>query len=692
MRRGTSAVLLGCMVGALFLIGPASPASAHSGLVSSDPADGAQLESAPSAVTMAFTEPPDLDLSSVTVLDATGAELDIGPLEPGEPARSLTFTMPGSLGDGVYTVSWSVVSQADGHLTVGTVAFGVGADPGLAAAPNVHVPEAPKVSPLAAAGKVLLYAGLALAVGAAAVGLGAFRGRVPGRRWLLRLAGVLAVIGAMAMVFAEADTVDASIGDLLASGVGRPYVWLLVTTGVTLVLAGLATRSESRVLLALTGAAAAAAMLVRATSGHAAGLSPALPAELAQWAHLVAIGVWVGGLVLVLLLLLRWRRAGDAPANEWDAATIGAYEASRRAHDTWGFPDAGGVPLTEVSSFSRMAGWALLVVVLTGVFRTIGEAGGVGDIAAMLTDTTYGTTLIVKVAVALVIVGLGAYNRWRSIPRLRDGGSTMGRILSVEIVAAAGVFGLTAVLTGINPDAPDEHAAEEPMAEAITVAGSDFATTTRVELTVMPGVAGPNSFEARVVDFDDETPIEADEVLLQLAPIGRLDVEATSLPLEPQGDGMWMAEGTQLSLAGAWQAVVQVVAEARTTEVPLVLVTRAPPVEPTVTQQEGLPDVATFTLSSGEQLQVYLDPGTPGPNEFHVTAFDAQGLELPLASAVVVASMHDGDAEALGAVQLTPGHFSMPVEVEPGPWRFDVVAGTEQGSVLQVTYEHEVPA
>jgi copper transport protein len=641
---------------------------------------------------MAFTEPPDLDLSSVTVLDSTGTELEIGALEPGGPAKSLTFTLPASLGDGVYTVSWSVVSQADGHLTVGTIAFGVGADPALVATPDVHVPEAPGVSPLAVAGKVLLYAGLVLSVGAAAVGLGAFGGKVPGRRWLLPLAGGLAVIGATAMVLAEADTVDASIVDLLSTGVGRPYVWLLVTTVLTLVLAVLASRLESPVLLASAGAAAAAAMLVRATSGHAAGLSPPLPAELAQWAHLVAIGVWIGGLVLVLLLLRRWRRGDDAEGDAWEAATVGAFEASRRANDAWGFPDAGGVPLRQVGSFSRMAGWALLVVVLTGVLRTVGEAGGVGDVRAMFTDTTYGTALIVKIALAIVIVALGAYNRWRSIPRLQRGGTTMGRVLSVEIVAAIGVFGLTAALTGIDPDPPAEHAAEAPMAESIVVAGSDFATTTRVELTVTPGVAGPNVFEALVVDYDDETPIQADEVLLQLAPIGRLDVESTSLPLEPQRGGMWMAEGTQLSIAGAWQAVVQVVAEARTTDVPLVLVTRAPPVEPTVTQQEGLPDVATFTLPSGEQLQVYLDPGATGPNEFHVTAFDAQGLELPLASAVVVASMHEGEAVALDAVQLTPGHFSMPVEIEPGPWRFDVVAGTEQGGVLQVTYEHEVAA
>ena len=112
------------------------------------------LESAPASITMSFTEPPDADLSTVAVLDSTGAELDTPPAERGAPPRSLAVALPPGLGDGVYTVSWRVVSEADGHLTVGVFTFGVGVDPGHAAAPDVHVPEpAPQASPLAVAAR-----------------------------------------------------------------------------------------------------------------------------------------------------------------------------------------------------------------------------------------------------------------------------------------------------------------------------------------------------------------------------------------------------------------------------------------------------------------------------------------------------------------------------------------------------------
>ena len=697
LRTGFAALL-----GAVFAAVLASPAAAHAGLSSSDPAEGAMLDAAPASVTMSFTEPPDADLSTVAVLDSTGAELDTPPAERGAPPRSLTVALPAGLGDGVYTVSWRVVSEADGHLTVGVFTFGVGVDPGHAAAPGSHVPEpAPQASPLAIAGKTLLYAGLVPAVGAAVVGLGAFSGTVPGRRLLLPVAGALALVGAIAMVFAEADSIGASLGDLLRSGAGRPYIWLVATAAITLVLGVVASRSASIWPLALMGLSAAAAMLVRATSGHAAGLSPPLPAELAQFVHFVAVGIWIGGVLLLVILLWsrRAKTATDADGSTTpeeqeapDVATIGAAAASRRAHDLWGYPHGDGPRLAEISAYSRIAGWAVLVVVLTGLWRTVGEAGGIDDVGSVLTDTTYGTTLLIKVAVALAIIALGAFNRWRSIPRMETGGTLLRRIVAVEVVAALGVFGLTAALTGFDPGLPGEHMAEETAPPSISASGSDFATTTRVELTVTPGTPGDNTFEAHVVDFDTGAPIEADEVVVHLAPLGRLDVEHTVLTLEQTPDGTWTASGTQLSLPGAWDALVEVGVEARTTEVPLTLITRAEPVEPVVARQEGLPDVATFRLPTGEQLQVYVDPGTTGDNELHVTAFDAAGTELPLSSMVVVASMPDGELERLDAVRLTPGHFSSPVELMPGPWRFDVVGTTEQGGVLQVGYEYGVAA
>ncbi len=140
-----------------------------------------------------------------------------------------------------------------------------------------------------------------------------------------------------------------------------------------------------------------------------------------QWVHFVAIGVWIGGFVPVLLLLRERRRAGEPP------------------------------PAAEVAAYSRLAGYALLAVVASGVLRATNELGGLRAVAHLF-DTSYGIALAAKVALALVLIALGAANRYRSIPRMTETDAPIRRILSVEVFGAVGVLALTGLLTGLAPN------------------------------------------------------------------------------------------------------------------------------------------------------------------------------------------------------------------------------------------------
>ncbi len=132
-------------------------------------------------------------------------------------------------------------------------------------------------------------------------------------------------------------------------------------------------------------------MLARVEGGHAAALGWAWFQIGVQWIHFLAVGIWVGGFVPVLLRLRE--RAGKAN-------------------------DAG---LTrEIRRYSTMAGIALGLVVITGTVRAVSALGGVGALARIF-RTSYGTVLAIKVALALVLIALGALNRYRSIPRLEAG-------------------------------------------------------------------------------------------------------------------------------------------------------------------------------------------------------------------------------------------------------------------------------
>lgn len=99
----------------------AAPAHAHDELVSTDPADGSTLDTAPAQVRLSFAEPP-LALGLQVVVTGPSGAVQSGPpqlrgstvlqpLRPGAPA-------------GTYGVLWKVTSD-DGHPVSGQLRFSV---------------------------------------------------------------------------------------------------------------------------------------------------------------------------------------------------------------------------------------------------------------------------------------------------------------------------------------------------------------------------------------------------------------------------------------------------------------------------------------------------------------------------------------------------------------------------------------
>lgn len=99
----------------------AAPASAHATLVSSDPQDGASLDSEPRSVSVTFNEdvatPAQLQ---VTAPDGTG----VAEGEPAIDGTTVTQTLRDSGQAGRYTVAYRVVS-ADGHPVSGELTYEV---------------------------------------------------------------------------------------------------------------------------------------------------------------------------------------------------------------------------------------------------------------------------------------------------------------------------------------------------------------------------------------------------------------------------------------------------------------------------------------------------------------------------------------------------------------------------------------
>ncbi|MER1996742.1 MAG: copper resistance CopC family protein [Arthrobacter sp.] len=118
-----AAALLAAFAAVLFL---AAPAHAHDELVSSNPADGAVLDAAPSEIELVFSSEL-MDLGNqVIVEDAAGTNL--AESEPVLTRETLVQAVP-ALEAGDYKVNWRAVSS-DGHPITGTFSFTVNGSAG----------------------------------------------------------------------------------------------------------------------------------------------------------------------------------------------------------------------------------------------------------------------------------------------------------------------------------------------------------------------------------------------------------------------------------------------------------------------------------------------------------------------------------------------------------------------------------
>jgi copper transport protein len=660
------------------VVATAPTALAHALLQSSDPVAGATLASGPSRVTIRFGEPPDPKLSSIKVLDTSGAPVAAGPtvVVAGQPDQ---LSVPlGPLSPGWYTVAWRTVSAVDGHTAAGSFAFGVGvtgASPGAAPSAGAVGPAGPSPSggaatgaavtssagpsPLAIGGRFVLYVGLVLLLGLAVFGgfVAPTARRPPVRLFIVAWAA--AGLGALIVIVAELNDVGVDLGTALGTSVGGPIVMRTATAvaaGVgLLVLARWPSRRGEGLVIVAVGAAGA--MLVDAATSHAAaGAYPLLDVGV-QWIHVAAVGLWLGGLAG---LLITTRGVPD----------VGKAQAARR--------------------FSRAATVGIGVVAVSGLWRGVAEIGNFDA----LVGTDFGRLVIAKTCLLGVLAGMGALNHWRSVPAASRTLRPLRRVGSVELMVGATVLLLAAALVNVSP--PIASAAgsgggqaatstatpppvPSPTPAPLVATGQDFGTSVNLRLEVSPGSAGPNQLRATVTDYDTGAAVSAPGVTLRFDLPARSDVGESRLDLTPTGTpGIFAGSGANLSLGGTW-SITALVQTSPPVEVPLQVTVPTPPLQVDVNRALGQPTLYTVHLSQGRTAQLYLDQWAATTADLHVTYFSAAGTELPVAGVTATVATAGGPPAALALSQLEPGHVVGHVRTTAGVPLTVELAGTAPG-------------
>jgi copper transport protein len=402
-------------------------ASAHAQLRSTSPAFGHELQVAPKAIRIHFDQIVTALPGYVQVLDAKGKNYASATRAEGQDLVARVAPLPG----GAYTVRWRAIS-ADSHVVSGVWTFGL------------RVP-APSVNDAYGAGgpgpgedvvRWVWFLGLALAIGALGVRLIVLRGLEVPLRIARRLAvaaglGVAVAIeaGIAAFSLRSEDALQLPLGrfmyaDLSPMAVtpfGRAFVTMTLGFALVLALIYLGWLTDRTVFLVPALVLALGFSGGLSLSGHDA-VDPGSwwATKIADWVHLAAASLWIGGLAVLVGVV-------------W----FGAPALRRPAF----------------AAFSRLATVLIALVLGAGTYLGIVRLPAVHD----LWSTGYGQVLIVKIGLVCAALLWGAFHHFVVAPRIERADAPflgrVGRSLAGESLVGVAVLLVAGVLVDSRPPA-----------------------------------------------------------------------------------------------------------------------------------------------------------------------------------------------------------------------------------------------
>ncbi len=628
----TRRLFAGLVAAVAVVLAVAAPASAHATLERTDPSDGSVLAVQPAVIAAQFDESVGVSADSLRVFDPSGQRVDNGNTTHGASSDIITISLRSGLGNGTYTVAWHVIS-ADSHPVSGAFSFSIGAPSKTSVNPTAIVTRASTfqgvaygVARWAAYLSFALLAGtivfLALCWPRGAATRGSFRMIVIGWTTLvassvaqLLLQGVYASGLPLSRIF-DPSVIQSTTATRFGTTVEvRLLILAVLAPAVTIGVQRLADarfgarmRSAALALLGTMGLASTWAATGHASTGIQVPLS-----VVSDILHLSAMAVWLGGLAMLVLVVLR------APQKPKQAAAA-------------------------VNRFSTVALTCVCVMIGTGTYQAWRDVGSLH----VLFDDTYGRLILIKIAGLLLLIGLGYYARQQIASGLNASLATAGA--STAVAAAKETGGtITANVETANAKtaiAEPELAAESVKEPAAVSQGSAGAPPSRPAGRPgrQPGMNKPGRRTARV--------------------------GGVSLPSDP--GARTLATLSKLRRSVAAETAIALIVLAATA----IVVNSVPGRGANgLSTQPGSTDVSVpfNTGTASGTVLVLVEPGKVGPNQTHLLIENTKGEPY---SPVEVTVAYSLPARKIGPIDSKviingPGHYvDQPTALTvPGQWQ-----------------------
>ena len=419
MRRAALCALVG-----LALAFPAA-SWAHATLIRTSPSFQQRLQRSPRFVQLRFDQSVKAFPNAITVYTAKGHVVS-GTVWPAKDPRVVTTPLQ-PLARGAYTVRWRVVS-ADSHVVSGVFTFGV----------RMRAP--PATAAFGASGPTtrehivrwLYFLALALVGGGLGFRLLILRGPLPAEveRRFYQVVGAGAIgaieIGILAFLLRAEDALQLPFGNFLYGDLspiatlrfGRAFVVMTLGFALVCALLFLAWLTEKRILLWPAFLLSIGLASGLSLSGHSAVDSgSSWLSELADWAHLAAASLWVGGLVQLAFVV---------------------------------WPLAPELRRTAFLRFSRLATVLIAVLLGAGTYLSILRLPHLRD----LWTVGYGQVLLVKLGLVSLALLWGAVHHFVVRPALERGAAPFAglpRSLIGESAVGVAILLVAAILVESKP-------------------------------------------------------------------------------------------------------------------------------------------------------------------------------------------------------------------------------------------------
>lgn len=513
-----------------------SPVSAETELVSSSPANGEELLTQPTAITVVFNET--VPANSVVQAVCKEQPAPIGPVAVGADGISLTVAVTGALPIGTCNVTYSV-PQADGKVVTGGFSFEIldpaTVDPGDVTevdptdGGNLASDPPPVSGPLGLA-RVVSYVFLAALFGGAALIVLAWPegAEYDSTARFLRLSWLLATVSTFFVVVLQTSlSTGRSVGAALsptawtdlfdqangAATVAR-FVLVLLSAGMALRPDRLLDPQQQLVSLGLPGLAVVSLALSRAGDGFS------LVGTIAGAFHNVSVALWFGGLLLLAQSVL-------ISGGEEDL-------------------------VHAVRGYTRLAPAFVTVAAVSGLIHLYQLDGGA------ILSSRHGRLVVLKVVGVAAMVYLGMVMRQVVATRLKKAtqlshklAAALRKAVTTELAFGLFVFAITSWSVATLPDTFDPPGTDRTNYAFV---GDRSGGAFDVQVKITPAQVGLNA-----VRIDVHSPESGlTDLKVQFNPPSNTTASITlSVPLDGVGAArLPLKEGIPFGAAGLWTVIV----------------------------------------------------------------------------------------------------------------------------------------